>query len=56
MTSNGRHYLICDKETYSKEILARVFQHSVDWIEKNILFPCDSKTRKPLLACRACSA
>jgi len=54
MSQNGRYCLTCDSETYTKEQLARLLHRDSDWVEKNVLYPCHSATRKPLAVCGDC--
>ena len=54
MSANGAYYLTCESETYTKHQLALKFGKTDDWLEKNILYPCDPRTRRPLMQCGDC--
>ena len=56
MAPNGRYYLTSDAENYTLAQLAQLYRHTTDWVERNFLYPTDSRTKKPLVECKACRA
>lgn len=50
------HASIIDGAWYTKQELARTLGEEEKWVERNIMYPEDPSTKKPLCRCQSCGA